>query len=183
MRMTLTRQHHAGEMQSFIDGSMTEIDAIYGYADFLFERKKKKRASPYISNTIPAIQAFAESFEQSIASYCKYAFANNIRCKCGYFYIISNPSFPEMYKLGFSLDCVDRLKQYQTYCPHRDFKLEFYLAVSNARQVERLVMHILGERMQNEWFKSTDIRGDWKMLTKEIALNTRENNRFYYKPI
>lgn len=183
MRMTGTRLYHADEMQKFIDGSMTEIDAIYSYADYLFNLKEIKRGEKYIPNSKRAIQSFAESLEQSIASYCKYAFANGFKCKSGYFYIISNPSFPNYYKLGFSLDCVDRLNQYQTYCPKRDFKIEKYVAVTNARQAERSAIMLLGGRMENEWFHSENINNDWTIITKEIAISLRENNRFYYKPI
>lgn len=175
--------YHAGEMQKFIDSCDTEIDAIYSYANHLFKLKEIKRGCQYEQGTKRFIQSYSESLEQSIASYCKYSFKNQIKCKSGYFYIISNPAFPNYYKLGFSLDCVDRLNQYQTYSPNRDFKIEKYIAVTNARQVESLVIKILGERMKSEWFMSDDIDKDWKFITKEIALTLKENNRFYSKPI
>lgn len=183
MRMTETRKVRASEIEDFIDCSMSEIDSIYLYAESLYSEKKSKRTTPYLDGSKAQIQAFSESLEQSIASYAKYSFSRDIKCKCGYFYIISNPVFPNMYKLGFSLDCVDRLNQYQTYCPNRDFVLEKYVAVTNARQVERLIIDFLGNRMKNEWFYSADLNNDWKDITKHIAISTRENNRFYYKPI
>jgi hypothetical protein len=45
---------------------------------------------------------------------------------CGIVYVISNPAFPNAYKVGITKYLNSRLKTYQTYDPNRLFKVEHY---------------------------------------------------------
>jgi hypothetical protein len=60
--------------------------------------------------------------------------------KAGMVYMISNPAFPKHYKIGMTLDVMDRLDQYQTYDPYRQFKIEKYSFVLDRRHNEQLIL-------------------------------------------
>jgi hypothetical protein len=60
--------------------------------------------------------------------------------KAGMVYMISNPAFPKHYKIGMTLDVMDRLEQYQTYDPYRQFKIEKYSFVLDRRHNEQLIL-------------------------------------------
>ena len=53
--------------------------------------------------------------------------------KAGFIYGISNPAFPGYYKIGITQDLDKRLASYQTYDPHRQFKVEHYRFVEDKR--------------------------------------------------
>ncbi|ARQ96224.1 hypothetical protein [Salmonella phage Stp1] len=61
---------------------------------------------------------------------------DSIPIDLGYIYVISNPNFPGMYKIGSAKDAETRLLQYQTYSPYRDYKLELYLLCKDFRTKE-----------------------------------------------
>ncbi len=57
-----------------------------------------------------------------------------------YVYIISNPAYPDAYKVGIAKDVGQRLKSYQTSDPERSYKVEYQKAfddVERAREVEK----------------------------------------------
>lgn len=60
--------------------------------------------------------------------------------KAGIVYLISNPAFIEHFKVGMTLDVQDRLSQYQTYDPYRQFKIEKYEFVLNRRHIEEILL-------------------------------------------
>lgn len=59
----------------------------------------------------------------------------------GMVYMISNKSFPEHVKIGMTLDVIERLEQYQTYDPYRQFKIEKYNFVLNRRFKEKQILN------------------------------------------
>lgn len=72
--------------------------------------------------------------------------------KAGHIYLISNPAYPLHLKIGVSYDCHTRLRNYQTYSPYRDFKLEKYDFVIDKFKTEKLILaHPLIIREQGEW--------------------------------
>jgi hypothetical protein len=74
--------------------------------------------------------------------------------KAGMVYLISNPNFPDHYKVGMCLDINDRLATYQTYDPYRRFKVEKYNFVLDRRHCEeRLLQHPDIFKEQGEWIK------------------------------
>jgi hypothetical protein len=79
--------------------------------------------------------------------------SGRLKINSGIFYIISNPAFTGYVKVGITKDLKSRLNVYQTYDPHRGFKVEHYLFVENVREVERLVL----EKYQTKTTKN----GEW----------------------
>lgn len=75
---------------------------------------------------------------------------NQIRA--GMVYMISNKAFPLHYKIGMTMDVIDRLSQYQTYDPYRGFKLEKYNFVLDRRRNESLILqHPNIDNETGEW--------------------------------
>lgn len=56
----------------------------------------------------------------------EYKVFNKLPCKEGFAYIISNPAWPNHYKVGMSKHVKKRLNTYQTYSPFRDYKVEWF---------------------------------------------------------
>ena len=76
--------------------------------------------------------------------------------KEGQVYIITNPNFPEWIKVGMAVDAEDRLNNYQTSSPFRDYELYESWDVSDRREAESEAHKILTEcadERKNEWFK------------------------------
>ena len=73
----------------------------------------------------------------------------------GEVYIIHNPSFPGWVKVGMAVDAQDRLKQYQTSSPYRDYEVVKSYKVSNRRESEAKAHEALtieGRGRKGEWF-------------------------------
>lgn len=86
----------------------------------------------------------------------------------GFLYVIHNPAWPGLYKIGITFDTVARLRSYQTYSPHRDYEILHYSFYLDTRSVEAT---LLGElpRYRNEWVTLTDCQ----LQELKIKLNTR----------
>ncbi len=84
---------------------------------------------------------------------------NNILKK--YVYIISNPKYKGVYKVGIANDYKARLNSYQTSDPYRSYKLEYKILTPIFREIEKHV-HQKFENMF-EWVKA-----DLKEIVKEI---------------
>jgi hypothetical protein len=75
----------------------------------------------------------------------------------GQVYVIVNPSFPEWVKVGMAIDSEDRLNNYQTSSPFRDYVLNYKWNVSD-RRVAESEAHTELQKMyerRSEWFKCT----------------------------
>ena len=75
----------------------------------------------------------------------------------GQVYVIVNPSFPEWVKVGMAIDSEDRLNNYQTSSPFRNYVLNYKWNVSDRRVAEseaHTELQKLYER-RSEWFKCT----------------------------
>ena len=79
----------------------------------------------------------------------------------GEVYIIYNPSFPGWVKVGMAIDSKDRLKQYQTGSPYRNYTLVASYTVENRREAESKV-HLLLEDKHSR-------RGEWFYCTAPVA--------------
>tara|TARA_R110002072_G_scaffold97627_3_gene214661 strand:+ start:747 stop:1274 length:528 start_codon:yes stop_codon:yes gene_type:complete len=78
----------------------------------------------------------------------------------GQVYIISNPAWEGWVKVGMAVDAQDRLKNYQTSSPLRDFQLLHVVNTPDRRKLEADVHNRLSDvfDQKNEWFKcSPDI--------------------------
>jgi len=75
----------------------------------------------------------------------------------GQVYVVVNPNFPKWVKVGMAIDAEDRLNNYQTSSPFRDYVLNYKWNVSDRRAAEsesHTELHKLYER-RSEWFKCT----------------------------
>lgn len=78
--------------------------------------------------------------------------------KHGYVYIITNPAFPDWVKIGMAFDAEDRLGDYQTGSPLRDYELAYYV-FSNDKLKSEKEAHRKAEKIaksfNHEWFEMT----------------------------
>lgn len=85
----------------------------------------------------------------------------------GMVYMISNKSFPEHVKIGMTLDVIERLEQYQTYDPYRQFKIEKYNFVLDRRFKEKQILnHPDLFKEQGEWIKKENSEKIFLDLTR-----------------
>lgn len=73
----------------------------------------------------------------------------------GSVYVISNHAWQGWYKVGKAVKPEDRLNNYQTSSPHRDYVLEYQEAFSNRNSAESSIHECLRSKVstyKNEWF-------------------------------
>ena len=75
----------------------------------------------------------------------------------GQVYIITNPAWDGWVKVGMAVDAHDRLKNYQTSSPLRDYCLVHVVDTPDRRKLEADVHNSLSDvfEQKNEWFKCT----------------------------
>jgi hypothetical protein len=73
----------------------------------------------------------------------------------GEVYVIYNKAWPEWVKVGMAVDSTDRLKNYQTSSPFRDYALLYSYEVKDRRVAESAAHKRLAKECDNinEWFK------------------------------
>jgi hypothetical protein len=108
----------------------------------------------YISNTHPLYKpgrykSFGDAAFESLDNY-KTA-------KQGQVYILWSPAYPSWVKVGMAVDAEDRLKQFQTGSPYRDYILVKAYDTDDRRKAESEVHKILEKThaRKNEWFVIT----------------------------
>lgn len=73
-------------------------------------------------------------------------------CKEGLVYLIENPSYPEHYKVGMTIDLKSRLNSYQTYDPYKRFSVKHYEFVLNRRDMEKRILNSFSIDVESgEW--------------------------------
>lgn len=79
------------------------------------------------------------------------------RTKKGYIYMISNPAWQGWIKVGMAVDANDRLSNYQTASPERDYELIHKTLCKDRRKAESFIHNKLSEvaERNGEWFKVT----------------------------
>ena len=72
----------------------------------------------------------------------------------GQVYILYSPAYPSWIKVGMAVDAEDRIKQFQTASPHRDYMLVKTYDTDDRRKAESEVHKLLEEKYErkNEWF-------------------------------
>jgi hypothetical protein len=84
---------------------------------------------------------------------------NKLKQNCGFVYVITNPSFPNSYKIGMTSNLDARLSTYQICDPNRSYKIEHYAFVMDRKKVEKDLLNnmnlniIKGEWVNNEKVK------------------------------
>ncbi len=86
----------------------------------------------------------------------EFKIQNNLPITEGFVYVISNPAWPGLYKVGMTTNPKRRLAQYQTYSPHRDYKLEWFGFFFDRREGEKLLLSKL-ENHTHEWVKPSKL--------------------------
>ena len=73
----------------------------------------------------------------------------------GEVYVITNPAWPEWVKVGMAVDSEDRIKNYQTSSPFRDYILVYSYEVDDRRAAEAAAHVRLAKECDNinEWFR------------------------------
>lgn len=92
-----------------------------------------------------------KGFEEAAFS----ALQNYKSSKQGEVYIITNPAFEGWVKVGMAVDAADRLKNYQTSSPFRDYELQYFCKVNDRRASESQSHQLLATKFnqQGEWFQ------------------------------
>ena len=73
----------------------------------------------------------------------------------GEIYVISNPAWDGWLKVGMAIDAEDRLKNYQTGSPFRDYKIEYKVHFNDRRWAENKIHETLDDfkvPRKGEWF-------------------------------
>jgi len=108
----------------------------------------------YISKSHPLFKAGNyKSFEEAA-----FNSLENFNTKPeGEVYVITNPAWPEWIKVGMAVDSQDRLKNYQTSSPFRDYVLYYSYNTDDRRKAESEAHSKLDQLFErnNEWFKCT----------------------------
>lgn len=73
--------------------------------------------------------------------------------KDGFVYVLVNPAWPEMVKIGSAVDVASRLDQFQTGSPFRDYEMVYSVYTHDRLKAERTChARIATSRLQGEWF-------------------------------
>ena len=77
----------------------------------------------------------------------------------GDLYVVRNAAWPDWYKVGKAVNAENRLRDYQTSSPHRDFVLCHVESFSDKDQAEKAIHNMLEKHKschdrKNEWFKT-----------------------------
>lgn len=119
----------------------------------------------YISNSHPLYKpgrygGFTDAAFSSLKNYKDV--------KEGFIYIIYNKSFPGWVKIGMAVDVEDRLKQFQTSSPHRDYTVVKSYKVSDRREAELKAHKALD-------IKGRGRKGEWFYMPRNVAVNELDN--------
>ena len=82
--------------------------------------------------------------------------------KQGQVYVLVNPAFPGWCKVGMAVDAEDRLKQYQTSSPYRDYELIKAYDTDDRREAEKAAHELLA--------KSHERKGEWFYIQHPVAI-------------
>jgi len=88
---------------------------------------------------------------------------NYEKSKEGQVYILRNPAFPSWCKIGMAVDAQDRLKQYQTSSPYRDYELVKAYNTENRRESEAQAHSLLEKHYER--------RGEWFVCDASLAIS------------
>ena len=106
----------------------------------------------YISKSHPLYKAGKyKGFEEAAFS----SLANYDTSPEGQVYIITNPAWDGWVKVGMAVDAMDRIKNYQTSSPFRDYTLLYSYEVNDRRAGESAAHARLAKECDNinEWFR------------------------------
>jgi len=79
-----------------------------------------------------------------------------------FIYIITHPAFKDWIKIGTTNNLKSRLKNYQTHCPDKAFKIEFSIELNEDR------LGLLFDAFLKKFMK--DDAGEWYKISVEQAI-------------
>jgi hypothetical protein len=88
---------------------------------------------------------------------------SNRKTISGYIYLIINPAWNEYVKLGRTQNINERLKQYQTQCPLKDYKIYYSKEVCDLHYIENYFKINFGNNF-----------GEWYKIDKDVAVDIIE---------
>lgn len=81
--------------------------------------------------------------------------AKTMSIKSGFLYVISNPAFEKLFKIGITKDLNSRLSTYQTCDPFRRFKIEHYLFCPDVAYIEKTILDMYKvHAAEGEWVRA-----------------------------
>ena len=83
--------------------------------------------------------------------------------KSGFIYIMHNPAFPGWVKVGMAIDAEDRVKQFQTGSPYRDYSLVKAYRVADRRDAEAKAHEALTKNQRGR-------KGEWFYMGANVAV-------------
>jgi hypothetical protein len=92
--------------------------------------------------------------------------------KSGDVYVISNDTWPEWVKIGKAVDANDRVNNYQTSSPLRNYKLVHAVHFDNRHKAERKAHISAALKTKQPWNKPDN--GEWFRLTHDEAIQIVE---------
>jgi len=87
----------------------------------------------------------------------------------GYVYVIANDAWPDWVKVGCAKDADDRLSQYQTYSPFRDYRVIAKLECDKRYEKEK-EMKDLFEQFADERASKGDAKYEWFKISRVTAI-------------
>ena len=78
-------------------------------------------------------------------------------CREGMVYLIGNPAWPNMLKVGMSIDVDNRLASYQMYDPTKSYFIKHYEFVQDRRAIETFILQQYNLNIESgEWLRDVD---------------------------
>lgn len=165
-----------GKNVIFQDGEWWYVGQANGRRRLSSHRRKNKKRmfinSNYVNVDHPLHKPGRyENFEDAAFDSLK----NYAKSKEGQVYIISNPNFKGWVKVGMAVDAQDRLNNYQTSSPFRDYKLDYTFDTEDRRASEAAAHNALDSRFprNGEWFKCSP-RQAWSIIANVIQQSTKK---------
>lgn len=124
------------------------------------ENKKLRPNAIRFAKKLAGLSLMKINLSRSIQDYEDYVSkSKTIKPKCGILYLISNPAFPGIYKIGITQNLEKRLAQYQTGDPYRLYKVEHYKFVDDMRVAEKEILDTLKLNIvKGEWVKTEEVK-------------------------
>ena len=114
--------------------------------------KKKKKRTCWVCNKSKYVNEKNFKGRSAKCNLCKIKNADRV-ISAGWIYIISNESFPGIYKIGLSANPESRVKNYQMYNPLHRYIMEFKVKTKDSRGTEGIIHnHFSDKRVFGEWF-------------------------------
>ncbi|WBF69463.1 hypothetical protein IW18_97 [Vibrio phage IW18] len=90
---------------------------------------------------------------------------HSIPTKAGFVYAVTNKTFPNCVKLGHTKDCEDRLMQYQTHSPLKDYEMTWQQFTLDSYAAEQKLLSL---------FERIPPNGEWVSLQTEDTLKLKQ---------